>query len=296
MVASDGRVVGVLARRYGTELALRARRGVVITTGGFIYDDPMVARFVPDLCGNAKVGTDGDDGSGIRLARAAGAAVRHMGAGQVAPTIAPALLARSVLVDGGGHRFINEDTYPGRIGQVALFHHGARAFAILDEQGYESVPEKERMGQVPEHVAASPEELAADIGISPEVLGTTLRSYNEAAASRQDPQFHKAARWLQPLCPPFGAIDLRSPGRQAPAGLTEAGTGFGVFTLGGLRTDLAGRVLAGDGSAIPGLYAAGRATSGLHGWGYISGTSLGDGTFFGRRAGRTASSVTGSRR
>ncbi|MEV4461419.1 FAD-binding protein, partial [Microbispora sp. NPDC049633] len=64
------------------------------------------------------------------------------------------------------------------------------------------------------------------------------------------------------------------------------GTGAAGFTLGGLRTTVDGEVLNQSGRPIPGLYAAGRASSGMHGGGYISGTSLGDGTFFGRRAGR----------
>ena len=68
------------------------------------------------------------------------------------------------------------------------------------------------------------------------------------------------------------------------------GSGAAVFTLGGLATDVDGHVLDLDGRPIPGLLAAGRASSGLAAWGYISGTSLGDSTFFGRRAGRTAAS------
>jgi 3-oxo-5alpha-steroid 4-dehydrogenase len=61
-----------------------------------------------------------------------------------------------------------------------------------------------------------------------------------------------------------------------------------VFTLGGLVTTVDGHVLDLDGNPIAGLYAAGRSTSGLASWGYVSGTSLGDGTYFGRRAGRAA--------
>src|SRR5699024_2360836 len=66
------------------------------------------------------------------------------------------------------------------------------------------------------------------------------------------------------------------------------------FTLGGLHTDLDSRVLSRAGEPIPGLFAAGRCTHGLHGDGYISGTSLGDGSFFGRRAGRGAAGATGT--
>jgi 3-oxo-5alpha-steroid 4-dehydrogenase len=64
-----------------------------------------------------------------------------------------------------------------------------------------------------------------------------------------------------------------------------------VFTLGGLVTTVDGEVIGPGGEPIPGLYAAGRATSGIPSWGYASGTSLGDGTFFGRRAGRAAASA-----
>ncbi|MGH9094660.1 MAG: FAD-binding protein, partial [Acidimicrobiales bacterium] len=81
--------------------------------------------------------------------------------------------------------------------------------------------------------------------------------------------------WIKPLRPPFGAIDL-------------TGGGYPVFTLGGLETTIDGEVVGPGGRPIPGLYAAGRATSGIPSWGYSSGTSLGDGTFFGRRAGLTA--------
>ena len=69
---------------------------------------------------------------------------------------------------------------------------------------------------------------------------------------------------------------------------TTEGSIYAAFTLGGLHTDTEGRVLDGDGDPIPGLYAAGRSTSGISVGGYTSGLSLGDGTFFGRRAGRAA--------
>jgi len=61
-----------------------------------------------------------------------------------------------------------------------------------------------------------------------------------------------------------------------------------VFTTGGLHTSVRGEVLSLDGDPIPGLFAAGRTTSGVPAWGYCSGTSLGDATFFGRRAGQAA--------
>ena len=83
---------------------------------------------------------------------------------------------------------------------------------------------------------------------------------------------------MQPLAkPPFAAFDC-----------TTDGSIYAAFTLGGLHTDVDGRVLDATGEPIPGLFGAGRATSGLSVGGYSSGLSLGDATFFGRLAGRSA--------
>ena len=127
----------------------------------------------------------------------------------------------------------------------------------------------------------------------PGALASTVETYNRFAGRGEDPHFHKDPRWLRPLQPPFAAMDARlgfAPGDRGSAG---AGTGAAGFTLGGLDTTVDGQVRGVDGTTIAGLYAAGRASAGVHGAGYISGTSLGDGTFFGRRAGRAAADVSG---
>ena len=122
------------------------------------------------------------------------------------------------------------------------------------------------------------EELEAEVGFPKGVLQATVAYYNEHAARGEDPLFHKLPTWLTPLVkPPFAAIDLRA---DQPF--------FTAFTLGGLRIDANGRVLGASGEPVPGLYAAGRTTSGVAKQGYSSGMSLGDGSFFGRRAGRHA--------
>ena len=93
--------------------------------------------------------------------------------------------------------------------------------------------------------------------------------YNKHAAKGEDPVFHKGENYLTPIVKaPFGAIDP-----------STENLVYSAFTLGGLRTDVDGCVLSATGEAIVGLYAAGRTTSGM---------SLGDGSFFGRRAGRGA--------
>jgi 3-oxo-5alpha-steroid 4-dehydrogenase len=286
LVVDGDRVVGVAARQYGEPRTYLARSAVVLTTGGFVDDDEMLAAHAPQLLGRDKISCGGEDGSGIRMAQAVGAAVKHMSAGQVGLHAVPAMMARGLVVDRHGRRFINEDTYPGRIGQAALFGHDLACWVVLDQQAYEAVPESERWGVQPHHVTGTLEELEQLTGMPPGSLVTTVALYNEAAARGEDPFFHKDPRCLRPLAPPYAAIDphrsFRGPNDP------PVGSGAAVFTLGGLATDVDGRVLDVDGAPVPGLLAAGRASSGLAAWGYISGTSLGDGTFFGRRAGRTA--------
>ncbi|WP_406385436.1 FAD-binding protein [Streptomyces sp. NBC_01618] len=159
---------------------------------------------------------------------------------------------------------------------------------IVDEEGYESVPEAERWGVLPQFVGETLAELEEELGMPAGALESTVGTYNRYAEEGQDSYFHKDARWLRPLQGPFAAIDPRLGFNPGESGNTGAGTGVAGFTLGGLRTTVDGAVLDVSGTAVPGLFAAGRAASGIHGEGYISGTSLGDGTFFGRRAGVAA--------
>jgi 3-oxo-5alpha-steroid 4-dehydrogenase len=161
---------------------------------------------------------------------------------------------------------------------------------IIDEEGYEDIPARDLWNIRPSFVDESLAGLEKDLGLPPGSLERTVAAYNEHAEQGEDPYFHKNRRWLRPLRAPFAAID---PVKGFAPGGEDGGTGTGVsgFTLGGLRTTTDGEVLDVSGNVIAGLYAAGRASSGIHGEGYISGTSLGDGTFFGRRAGRAAAVV-----
>jgi 3-oxo-5alpha-steroid 4-dehydrogenase len=271
----DGRVVGVVVRRYGEEQTIRARRGVVLASGGFANNPAMVRQYAPALERHLALGTDGDDGTSIRLGQGVGAAVRHMDAAQAAISSTPGLLHKSILVNTHGQRFINEDTYAGRIGQAALFtQDGGRGFVVLDDEVYESLTIDDHWGARPNWVCGSVEELEQEMGLVAGTLAATMDLYNRyAEAGQGDPVFHKRAEYCKPLRAPFGAFDLR----EAP---------FQVFTIGGLHTTVDSEVIGPEGETIPGLYAAGRASSGIPNWGYLSGTSLGDGTFFGRRAGR----------
>ena len=120
-------------------------------------------------------------------------------------------------------------------------------------------------------------ELEAELELPPGSLEATMSVYNRHAEKGEDPVFHKNREYLKPLdTPPYGAFDC-----------TTENALYAAFTLGGLWTDPDSHVLDPAGEAIPGLFAAGRATSGISVGGYSSGLSLGDGIFFGRRAAHT---------
>lgn len=274
---SSGPVVGVVARADGEQRAIRARRGVVLAAGGFIQSREMVRLYAPQLARcRFRVGSPGDDGSGIRMGLAAGGVAVHMEAGSISlPIVPPKGVLRGILVNGQGQRFVNEDAYQGRLGELALLRQEGRAWLVLDDATFVRP-------DVPREVAAvgeTPAELEAELGLPPGSLVATLELYNRFAAEGRDPLFRKGKDYLVPLVhPPYGALDC-----------TVQGSLYAAFTLGGLHTDADGRVLTATGDPLPGLYAAGRCAAGLSTGGYSSGISLGDGTFFGRRAGRHAS-------
>lgn len=288
----SGAVVGVAARRYGGDCFYRARRGVVLTTGGFVDNEEMLADHAPVLLGHGKVSDGLDDGSGIAMAIAVGAATRRMSVVEAAYTALPAMVCRGMLVNALGQRFVNEDVYPGLFSHAAL-HQPGPCWVVLDEAGLESVPPADAWGVRPTYAAETLAELEADLGLPPGSLQATVALYNEGADRGEDALFHKDPRWLRRLEGPWAAVDPRLGFAGSGGAGAGAGTGFAGFTLGGLSTTVDGEVLAVTGEPVPGLYAAGRATSGIHGEGYVSGTSLGDGTFFGRRAGRAAARRTG---
>ncbi|NKY31542.1 FAD-dependent oxidoreductase [Nocardia speluncae] len=279
IVDDSGRVTGVVAKRYGKPVYVRARRGVVLATGSFAYNQQMVEAYTPLLINRPAAAIEEHDGIGILVAQALGAQLAHMDAIEVAIFADPQLMARGILVNGRGQRYIPEDSYPSHIGQSTLIRQANEAFLIIDESALEeannSVSSSAAMRSVPPTwVAESVEELESDIGFPAGVLQATVEVYNRHAKDGADPLLGKKTQWVKPIGAPLAAYDLRNR--------------TGGFTLGGLRTDLDSRVVHVSGDPIPGLFAAGRCTSGISAGGYVSGASLGDGSFYGRRAGRTA--------
>lgn len=138
IVESDSRVVGVAGRQYGTDLTIRARRGVVLATGSFAYNDAMVAQYAPRIVGRPAASIEQHDGRSIRMAQALGADLAHMDATEVAIFIDPQQLVRGILVNGRGQRYVAEDTNPGRVGQLTLYHQDNTAYLILDDEAQQA--------------------------------------------------------------------------------------------------------------------------------------------------------------
>jgi succinate dehydrogenase/fumarate reductase flavoprotein subunit len=275
-------VTGVSWKRFGETGYIRAK-AVVIAAGGFVMNKDMVAAYTPKLAEKPFVlGNTYDDGLGIRLGVSVGGASKHMDQAFItAPAYPPAILLTGIIVNKLGQRFVAEDSYHSRTSGFVMDQPDSAAYLIVDEEhlqrpdfplikfidGWETV-----------------EEMESALGIPAGNLVATLNRYNSFSAQGEDPDFHKQPEFLAPQdTAPWAAFDL-SLGKAMYSG----------FTVGGLATNVDGQVLREDGSPIAGLYAAGACASNLaqDGKGYSSGTQLGSGSFFGRRAGDHAAAAT----
>jgi len=273
-------IVGVVVRIDGAEKFVRARKGVVLSAGGFIINREMVARFAPEALACTQVCSGGnDDGSGIRMGIGAGGAAIHMDQFfATVPFFPPESLVKGIFVNARGERFINEDAYHGRVGHYVLRQPEGKVWLLVDNEifGRPMIEPNIKVAAVGE----TWDEVEKELGLPEGSLVHTVTEFNRHAAEGEDPLLHKAATWLRPLTEaPFAALSYCTADLNAVA-----------FTMGGLHTLPSGEVLDADGQPIPGLFAAGRTACGLPRWGegYSSGLSIGDSTFFGREAGRKA--------
>ena len=272
----DGRVVGVQATEAGESRHYRAQRGVVLCAGGFVNNREMIRQYAPALRkARFRASTEGDDGRGIRMGMGAGGAAIRMNMGSVTlPFYPPKQLMRGIFVNRYGQRFMPEDVYQGRAGEIALLQQDGRVWLVLDDESFERPTFAG--GEI--HAAETIEELESELGFAPGSLAATVALYNAGAERGEDALFHKAPEYVVPLrTPPFGAIDL-----------SWDKAIYAVFTLGGLATDSLARVLNPDGVPVPGLWAAGRTAASISSPGYSSGTSIGEAQIFGRIAGQNA--------
>ncbi len=275
----ENRVGGVVARLDGREMQIRAQRGVILCSGGFVMNREMLSQHCPQLLDDAMpIGNPGDTGSGIRMGQSVGAALIHMDSYFITlPYYPPSSLTHGIFVNQQAQRFINEDCYHARIAYKIFEQLDQKAYLIVSAEDYEH---PKFMNAPIVGTGESIDELAEEVGLHPGMLSHTIEFYSEHAARGEDPLFHKSAEWLKPMRAPYAALDC-TPGE---------GAIFACFTLGGLHTRPGGEVLSSNAEVVRGLYAAGRTACGIprSAAGYASGLSVGDATFFGRMAGLSA--------
>ena len=275
---------------------IRAHHGVVLSTGGFIYNPELVKQHAPHTRRGWPIGGAGCDGSGLRLGESVGAATQALNNVSAWRFITPpSVWPKGVVVNAEGERFCNEQVYGAKLGHELVEHQGGRGWLVLDGKlrsqamrqclfgglwAFQSLPALAMM-LLSAKKAATPEALAARIKADPAKLRASLDGASAAARGECDDAFGKAPDMRHDMARgPYYALDISIGSPTFP---------LAVLTLGGLVLHEAnGQVLDAAGQPIPGLFAAGRAAIGLPSSRYISGLSLADCVFSGRRAGRAA--------
>lgn len=283
---------------------IRARRGVCLAAGGFVFNRRMLRHYAPKYLVGYPLGTRGDDGSGIRLGQTAGGAVGRMNRVTAWRFINPPnAWAKGIVVNQHGERFCNEMVYGATLGIEIGERQNGKAWLVLDRKlvraawkdiaPSKTLPFQRDLARLNMLLgrkrARTLAQLAAKIGVDPERLASTVREYASAARGESvDPHGKAQADCATLDTGPFMAIDVGLGAKLFPCP---------TLTLGGLVVnERTGCVKRADGADIEGLYAAGRSAVGVSSNLYVSGLSIADGIFSGRRAGRSVSTDAGAAR
>jgi len=310
--APGGNVTTALGKYYARKAAkieatasvdffVRARKGVCISSGGFIFNDAMVKRYAPNYVGVMQLGTPADDGSGILLGHSAGGVMTEMGQVSAWRFINPPKpWAKGMLVNAKGKRFVDEASYGADLGRETMRPgNDGIAWLILDSKLWNEAKRSlkndnlmsfQKMPAMMSITFGSKKAptigaLAQKIGVDVGGLAETLDAYRRAYRGEQADPFEKDSADMDELLEgPFYALNMYGVNALNP---------MPSITVGGLLVDEnSSLVMRDDGSTIPGLYAAGRTAVGLCTYLYLSGLSAGDCIFSGRRAGRHAADQT----
>lgn len=272
-------------------MLIRANKGVLLSTGGFIFNRQMVAQNAPKYLGNMRLGTTGCDGSGIRLGQSVGGQTKRLSKASAWRFInPPGQWPRGIMVNQAGERYCNEGAYGARIGEFMCEDHAGKSWLLIDRKlrkealreclrgglwKFQSVPALFLMLLSPR--AATLSKLAKKIGIADGAIAKSIEENNRIAGTDQTDSLGKSGQNMATLDEgPFFALDMSVSNPMFPCP---------AITLGGLAVDeQSGAVLNESGSNIPGLFAAGRAAIGIASNSYVSGLSLADCVWSGRRA------------
>ncbi|KXO94189.1 23S rRNA methyltransferase [Tsukamurella pulmonis] len=289
------KVLDRIERRHGRTIRIRATSSVILTTGGFIANRAMVTAHRPEFPWDEglPLGTAADDGSAITMTRALGAAVDKMDHISNWRFIGPpSAFFAGLAVGSDGRRMIDESRYGAALGDALATRPDHRGWLLVDApllaEARKQIPQQstwfqrlqtERLLRLGSTRGATIEEVATRAGIDPGELRATVDAHNRAAETGAPDPLGKPDAVRRPITTgPFTLLDVSFRARVSYP--------MPILTLGGLVVDEeTGAVLRPDGAPVPGLLAAGRASVGVCSNSYVSGLSLADCVFSGRRAG-----------
>ena len=284
ILTDGGKAVGIKATGATGETVTVNAKAVILASGGFGANLDMVVEYKPELKGFMTTNAPGILGQGIAMAQAIGADTVDMDQIQIHPTVqydSAALITEglrgdgAILVNAEGKRFIDEVGTRDVVSAAEVAQTGGYSWLVVDQkmadassviQGYI------KKGYTVE--GKTYEELAEAMGVDSAAFAETMANWNQCVADKTDAEFGRTS-FANPLdTAPYYAIKVT-------AGVHH--------TMGGLKIDTNTEVLDADGNAIPGLFAAGEITGGVHGANRLGGNAVADFTVFGRIAGKAAS-------
>ena len=281
--SEDGKISGVKAKgSSGNSVEVKAPV-VIVATGGFAANMEMVEKYQPGLKGYMSTNAPGALGQGITMAEAIGADTVDMDQIQIHPTVTTNdahLITEglrgdgAILVNQEGLRFTDEVGTRDAVSKAEIEQTNSQVYLVIDNKMVEKSAVIQ--GYIKSGYTVSGEDaksLAKAMGVPEEAFEKTLSEWNESVAKKEDAAFGRTS-FAAPLdTAPFYAIKV-TPGVH--------------HTMGGLRINGVTEVLDKAGNAIPGLFAAGEVTGGVHGANRLGGNAVADFSVFGKIAGESA--------
>ena len=280
---ANGAAVGVSGTDKDGNTVVVNAKSVILATGGFGANLDMVTQYKPELAGFMTTNAAGAQGQGIEMATAIGAGTVDMDQIQIHPTVeanTAALITEglrgdgAILVNANGERFIDEVGTRDVVSAAEIAQPGSYSWLIVDQamadassviQGYI------KKGYT--KTGATYEELAKELDVDPAAFANTMETWNSYVEAKNDPD--------------FGRTSFANPLNNGPYYAIKVTAGV-HHTMGGVTINSATEVLKEDGTVIPGLFAAGEVTGGVHGANRLGGTAVADFVVFGRIAGESA--------
>ncbi len=284
IIKEENKPAGVVVETNGQRYTIAAK-AVIIATGGFGANPDMVVKYKPELEGFGTTNHKGATGDAFAWIEKFGGALTQMDEIQTHPTVVPGnglMITEAVrgngaiMVNREGNRFCSEMATRDVMSKAILNQTGKTAYLVFDmgvRKSLKAIEGYVKQGLLTE--GETPEALAEKLGIPAESFASTIASYNQIQASGNDAEFgRKASEMPRPLT-------------EGPYYAVEVGPAI-HHTMGGIKITPNAEVLDTNGNVIPGLYAAGEVTGGVHGGNRLGGNAVADICVYGKIAADSA--------